>query len=97
MLPLRKKREIVQLSSSFDDKCILRASSLRDLGLYFDTTLSFGCRVNYIVCSAFTLLGMITRITRELVKSACHLRLFCPIIRSVVDFDSVVWNSLLVH
>lgn len=34
-----KKREIIQYSYSIDDKCILRVSSLRDLGVYFDTTL----------------------------------------------------------
>lgn len=89
-----KKREIIHYSYSIDDKCILRVSSLRDLGVYFDTTLSFGCHVAHIACSAFRLLGMITRLTRKFANYACFLRLFCSIIRSRLDFGSVVWNSL---
>lgn len=89
-----RRREAISNDYFLDSIVILRVSVVRDLGVYFDSHLSFSHHVCQMVGSTIRLLGMISRLTREFLNPICIIRLFSSLIRSRLEFASVVWNSI---
>ena len=71
---------------------IERTHETRDLGVTFDSKLSFAPHVNDVVSSALRLLGFIVRGTRSFASVFALETLFCSLIRSRLEYCSVVWN-----
>ena len=71
-----------------------RVECTRDLGVYIESTLSFNEHVSNITNAAYRTLGVISRITREFPSSACIFILYFSLIRSKLEFSSVVWNCI---
>ena len=98
-----KKTFVISLSRK---KCVLiflykqgneplrREGCVRDLGIYVDSTHSFNAHVSYLASSGLRLLGLFSRITRQFTEPTCIVRLYTSIIRSRLEFGSVVWNCL---
>jgi hypothetical protein len=64
---------------------------LRDLGVLFDAKLSFVPHINCIAAKASGLLGLVNRTLKEFSVEA-HKLLYCSIVRSVLEYASVVWS-----
>jgi hypothetical protein len=70
---------------------------LRDLGVLFDTKLSFVPHINCVTAKASGLLGLVNRTLKEFSVEA-HKLVYCSIVRSVLEYASVVWSpTYLVH
>jgi hypothetical protein len=69
---------------------ITRTDSIKDLGVFIDVKLHFHDHVNYVFSRCIKLLGLARSITFNFSSLECMLRL----IRSKLEYASVVWNSI---
>jgi len=69
-----------------------------DLGFFLVPSLSPAAHIDHITCKAFRTLGFIKRIANEFELSRSLKALYCALIRSILEYGSVVWNpQSLVH
>lgn len=94
VMSFAKKLRLFHFCYQLDNAPLQRVDCTRDLGVYIDSSLSFNTHVNNIVNASFRTLGVISRITREFSMSACFMQLYLSLIRSKLEFSSVVWNSI---
>ena len=66
-------------------------NEVRDLGILFDTKLSFNSHIQMITSKALKTLGYINRLSRELSVGSFKM-LYCALMRSILEYGSVVWN-----
>ena len=64
----------------------------KDLGIIFDSKLTFNQHINVIVSSAYKTLGFIIRNSGELNNIDTLKILFTSFVRSKLEYGSVVWN-----
>jgi hypothetical protein len=72
----------------------LCTSSIKDLGVFFDSKLHFHNHVDYIFNECMKLLGIIRSITFCFSSLECLYTLYLTLVRSKVEYASVVWNSV---
>jgi hypothetical protein len=73
---------------------ITRASSIKDLGVFFDFKLHFRYRVDYVFSEYIKLLGLIRSITYSISSLECLYGLYFTLVRSKLEYASVVWNCI---
>jgi hypothetical protein len=73
---------------------ILRADCIKDLGVYFDSKLYFHQHVDYLLSHTLKLLGLIRTITFSFSTLDSLLTLYSALVRSKLEYASVVWNSV---
>jgi hypothetical protein len=71
-----------------------RTDSIKDLGVFIDSELHFHNHVDYIFCQCIKLLGLVRAITFPFSSLGSLCMLYCTLIRSKLEYASVVWNSL---
>jgi hypothetical protein len=75
---------------------ITRTSSIKDLGVFFDSKSSIHNRVDFLFSEYIKLLGLIRSITLKISSLDCLYEyvLYFTLIRSKLEYASVVWNSI---
>jgi hypothetical protein len=73
---------------------ILRAECIKDLGVMLDSKLYFRCHVDFVHFHALRTLGLIHFITYYLSSSDSLVVLSIALIRSKLEYASVVWSML---
>ncbi|PNF35360.1 hypothetical protein B7P43_G02582 [Cryptotermes secundus] len=73
---------------------ITRTYSVKDLGVYLDSELHFHDHVNFIFSQCIKMLGIIHSITFNYSTLGCMFILYFTLVRSKVEYASVVWNSI---
>lgn len=68
-----------------------RSETTRDLGITFDTKLSFGPHITSTVSSAFKTLGFVIRNGKNFTNIDTLKLLFCALVRSKLEYAAVVW------
>lgn len=71
-----------------------RPAYVRDLGVHFDSQLTFIPHIDYIVNRAFARLGIIVRNSLDLARVETFSRLFCALVRPILEYGSVVWSPI---
>ncbi|XP_061379603.1 uncharacterized protein LOC133319395 [Danaus plexippus] len=74
------------------ENVLKRLHQISDLGVTLDHKLTFIPHIDNIITNAFKVLGFIIRITKEFKKSSTKIALFNSLIRSKLEYCSVVWN-----
>lgn len=69
-----------------------RKLKVKDLGVMFDTKVSFTEHINYITSRAYSILGFIKRNCWEMNDVYALKSVYCCYVRSVLEYASVVWN-----
>lgn len=69
-----------------------RVECINDLGVLLDAKLTYKNHVAYIVAKASRLLGFIFRATKKFTDVYCLKSLYCGLVRSTLEYSSVVWN-----
>jgi hypothetical protein len=67
-------------------------SSVRDLGVVFQTNLLFSSHIDYICSKALRVLGFINRNTKGFKNELCLTTLFTSLVRPILEYCSVLWN-----
>lgn len=94
ILTVCRKRKNISYPYILGNCTIRRVEQVCDLGVNFDSNLSFSNHVSQIVASAFRVMGKISRMTRNSSNYLCVVHLCCSLVRVRLEFCSAVWNSL---
>jgi hypothetical protein len=73
---------------------ITRTDSVKVLGVYLDTKLYFHNHTNFIFSHCMKLLGLLRSVTYSFSSLECMFILYFTLVRSKVEYASVVWNSI---
>lgn len=68
-----------------------RVHQVRDLGVTLDSALTFRLHYNDIISKANRQLGFIFKISSEFKDPLCLRSLYCALVRSILESNSVVW------
>jgi hypothetical protein len=74
---------------------ITRTSSIKDLGVFFDSKLHFHEHVDYVFSDYIKLLGLIRSVTYIFSSLECLHILYFALVRPKLEYASVVWNSII--
>ncbi|CAK1603716.1 unnamed protein product [Parnassius mnemosyne] len=69
-----------------------RKTVVKDLGVLFDSKLTFREHYAYIKNKAFQLLGFITRCTKGFKRPQSFLTVYCSLVRSILEYACVIWS-----
>lgn len=86
------KSETQNYNYSIGDTMIGRVSVFKDLGVTFDSKLSFVQHISEVVQSSFRALGFIVRNTRDFSNSNTLKLLYYAFVRSKLEYASIVWS-----
>jgi len=74
---------------------LLRVHLIKDLGFYLSPTLSFKHHLNVTVGKSLKILGFIKRNTTLFTSATCLRTLYFSLVRSTLEYGSVVWFPYL--
>ena len=75
-----------------DGEKLARVDKVGDLGVTFDAGLTFNNHVLNIANKAMQVYGFIVRHTREFTDPNCIKQLYASLVRSILEYASVVWS-----
>lgn len=75
----------------YEGQSIRRVQSVSDLGVCFDSKLSFSVQHQSVISRANRMLGFVLRFTREFNDLNLTLTLYFSYVRSLLEYNSVVW------
>lgn len=88
------KREISVYEYKMGPLVLSRKNSIRDLGVIFDSRMSFAEHINTVVNSSFRMLGFLKRTCRFFRNSKTLMQLYNSYIRSKLEYCAVVWDPI---
>lgn len=89
-----RKQEASQLLNgyTFNGAFISKVNFIRDLGVIFDSKLTFEPHYNHIVNTSFKMLGFIFRSLDNFRRIGTYTTLYYSYIRSIIEYCAPVWN-----
>lgn len=88
------KREISKNEYKMGPLVLSRKSSIRDLGVIFDSRMNFAEHINAVVNSSFRMLGFLKRTCRFFNSRKTLIQLYNSYIRSKLEYCAVVWDPI---
>lgn len=75
-----------------------RPNEVTDLGVTFNSNLSFVSHIDRVIARATASLGFVIRCSRDFHNPFTYKSLYCALVRSVLEYASVIWSpSYAVH
>lgn len=71
---------------------LTKKNEIRDLGVTLDSKLRFNAHIDNVVKKATWMMGFIRRNARNFKQSNTKIILYCSLVRSHLEFASVVWS-----
>lgn len=75
-----------------DRQELVRVDSVKDLGVYFDSTYTFEVHIKYIINKAMKKLGFIQRFSRNFKDSSIFLQLYKTLVKPILTYASEIWS-----
>jgi hypothetical protein len=94
IITFTRKTNRIHFKYFVKDVLILRAEYMKDLGVMLDNKLYFHCHVDFVYSQALKTLGLIRFITYNFSSVDSLVVLYFALIRSKLEYASVVWNKL---
>jgi hypothetical protein len=92
VMTFTRKKFVKFTDYSINNEILHRVNEFRDLGLVLDPALSFNQHVTLMVNKAYRNLGFIIRQSRNFKSIATLKLLYFTLVRSILEFASVIWN-----
>lgn len=94
ILSISRKSEanIISFIYKIDDTSLIRVTSLKDLGVFFDSKFTFQQHITYIVNKAYRMIGFITRSLYGFTSIKTYYRLYFCYVRSILEYAAPIWN-----
>ena len=84
----------IKINGTFiNGKCIRFVNSAKNLGVYFDSTLSMDVQVQKVVSSCFSTIRLLSRIKHFLITEQLQL-LVCSLVLSVIDYCNILYYGM---
>jgi hypothetical protein len=94
VMPYSRKTNILSYEYQLCHTSIARTSSIKGLCVFFDSKLYFHTHVDFLFSKCIKLLGLIRSITFRFSSFDCLHMLYFTLVRSKLEYASVVWNSI---
>lgn len=91
IISFTKSRIVVPFDYHINGNILSRVSQIKDLGVLFDSSLTFIPHIDSLSGKALRTLGFITRNSQDLSIAAFRV-LYLTLIRSVMSYASIVWS-----
>ena len=95
MITFTRSRHPVITNYILDGYPIARVDRMEGLGVVLDSKLSYSLHTSYVVDKASRNLGFIFRMTKHFKNLQCLKSLYCSLVRSVLEYASVVWSPFI--
>jgi len=92
VMSFSRRHSIIHYDYSIDNVILLGINQVEDLGFIFTSTLSFALHIDWIVGKALRSLEFIRRHAVSTMSVRCLLILYTSLVRSIVEYGSVVWS-----
>lgn len=90
-----RKRSPILHSYHLGSSPLSRVHLIKDLGFFLSPTLSFKHHLNVTVGKSLKILGFIKRNTTLFTSATCLRTLYFSLVRSILEYGSVVWFPYL--
>jgi hypothetical protein len=94
IISFTRKTNKIRFNYYIKDVLISRSDCTKDLGVMLNSELYFRCHVNFVYSQALRTLGPIRFITYNFYSLDSLVVLYIALIRSNIEYASVVWNKL---
>lgn len=92
VISFTRKRSQITFDYMIDNVILKRDDCVKDLGVLFDSKLTFKNHISYVVSKASKCLGFLFRVTKHFKNVHCLKALFCALVRSTLEYASPVWS-----
>ena len=75
---------------------LIKIDSVKDLGVLFDSKLTFCQHIDYIISKSLAMLGFVQRNSAEFNDPSTILCLYNSLVRPHLEYCSVIWNPILI-
>lgn len=89
-----RKVNNIQSEYYMNGKLLPIKNNVKDLGVMFDSQLTFNLHINNMVLRAFRILGFIIRNSCNFKKDVTLIRLYNVYVRSLLEYASLIWSPL---
>ncbi|XP_022166349.1 uncharacterized protein LOC111030923 [Myzus persicae] len=96
LAPQHERRLPIDFSYTINGSVIDRVTSNSNLGVLFTACLNFRPHIDSICCRALKSLGFIMRTMNEFKLSGSLKTVYCSLVRSLLEYDSVLWDPSVV-
>jgi ribonucleases P/MRP protein subunit RPP40 len=81
-----------------DNLPLSSVTSYNDLGIIFDSKLTFNMHIDQITMKSFRMLGFVKRHTQHITDTSAIKSLYFALVRSILEYGSVIWSpSYICH
>lgn len=87
----KKKKQSIDYNYSLGNTVLAKCFVVKDLGVLFDSKLSFSAHITTITAAAYKMLGFVIRNTKHFSDLHAMSSLFNAFVRSKLEYASVVW------
>jgi hypothetical protein len=94
IISFTRKTNSIYFNYKLCNNLVVRSQCVKDLGVLLDCKLYFHQHINYIFSQSLKMLGLIRYITSSFSALDSLLVLYSTLVRSKIDYASVVWNSI---
>jgi hypothetical protein len=93
IISFTRKKNNIYFNYKLCNNMVTRSQCVKDLGVLLDCKLYFHQHINYIFSQGLEMLGLIRYITSSFSTPDSLLVLYSTLVRSKIEYASVVWNS----
>lgn len=87
-----RKRNPINYDYTLNGHKLTRVEKIRDLGIIMDNKLTFRDHFDHMIQKSYKQLGFLLRVCKPFKKAITYKTLYFSLVRSVLDFGSVIWN-----
>lgn len=94
VITFSRNKNIFNFNYSINNTVLSRVTEIKDLGVIFDSKLTFEPHINYICAKALKMLGFIIRTTKDFRSAYTVKVLYYAFVFSNLNYCSIIWNPL---
>lgn len=91
IITFHRKLKPVEFDYTINNHRLQHVDKIRDLGITLDSAMTFKQHYTDIIAKANRQLGFMFKISDEFRDPLCLKSLYCSLVRSILEFGSVVW------
>lgn len=91
IISFSRKHSDLNFDYKIGNVILKRETVIKDLGVLLDHKLSFKQHIAYTCSKASKTLGFIFRIAKDFKNIQCLKALYCSLVRSILEYESVIW------
>uniref|UniRef100_A0A1Y1N254 Reverse transcriptase domain-containing protein n=2 Tax=Photinus pyralis TaxID=7054 RepID=A0A1Y1N254_PHOPY len=92
VLTFTRSKNPLLFDYKMNGKVLLRVTSVKDLGVFFNTNLNFNLHIEYLTNECYKLLGFVIRNTLNFTNIQTMITLYNAFIRSKLEYAACIWS-----